>query len=163
MEMIIVAIVSVVFGVVMGVLATQNRKKLLQQEVATLHAQVENMKEESKEKLEFVSQEKEKVYQGMLDAKDKACSDLIEEQCPAEALRRDDGEGLGAGDVCYRGDAEKTSEGVCGFEQRESWTDCESAEGYHRTDEKGHERKYDEADGAGRRDEVAYREYDKTE
>ena len=72
MELVIIAIVSVVFGVVMGVLATQNHKKLLQQEVATLQAQVENVKEESKERLEFVSQEKEKVYQGMLDAKDKA-------------------------------------------------------------------------------------------
>ena len=80
MELVIIAIVSVVFGVIMGVLATQNRKKLLQQEVMSLQAQVENVREESKERLEFVSQEKEKVCQSMLDAKDKACSDLIEEQ-----------------------------------------------------------------------------------
>ena len=54
MELVIVAIVSVVVGVVIGVLITQNRKKLLQQEVTFLHAQA--------------------------DAKDKACSDLIKEQ-----------------------------------------------------------------------------------
>ena len=80
MELVIVAIVSVVFGVVMGVLTTQNRKKLLQQEVMSLQTQVENVKVESKEKLEFISQEKDKVCQGLLDAKDKACNDLIEEQ-----------------------------------------------------------------------------------
>lgn len=54
MELVIVAIVSVVVGVVIGVLITQNRKKLLQQEVTFLHAQA--------------------------DAKDKACNDLINEQ-----------------------------------------------------------------------------------
>ena len=48
MELVIVAIVSVIFGVVMGVLATQNRKKLLQQEVMGLQTQVENVKVESK-------------------------------------------------------------------------------------------------------------------
>lgn len=80
MEMIIIAFVSVVLGVVMGVMAMNSRKRLLQQEVANLHAQMESAKEESQEKLQFVAQEKEKVYQSMMDAKEKACSDLIEEQ-----------------------------------------------------------------------------------
>ena len=79
MEMIIVAFVSVVFGVVMGVMVMNSRKKLLQQEVATLQAQVENVKEESKERLEFVSQEKEKVYQS-LDAQEKNYKEAMDAQ-----------------------------------------------------------------------------------
>lgn len=80
MELIIVAIVSVVLGVVMGVMAMNGRKKLLQQEVATLQTQVENVKEESREKLELVSQEKDNVCKSVVEAKDKACNDLIDAQ-----------------------------------------------------------------------------------
>ena len=66
--MIFVAILSVFLGIVMGVMAMNGRKKLLQEEVATLQTQVENVKEESREKLDFVSQEKGKVYQALMDA-----------------------------------------------------------------------------------------------
>lgn len=78
MELVIVAIVSVVFGVVMGILATQSRKKLLQQEVMTLQAQVENVKEESQEKLKFITQEKDKVYQALMDAQQKRFDETME-------------------------------------------------------------------------------------
>ncbi len=80
MEVMIIAIVSVVFGVLIGVWAMQNRQKLLQNQVVNLQSQMQNVKDEAQEKLETVLDEKDKACESMVEAKDKACKDLIDAQ-----------------------------------------------------------------------------------
>ena len=80
MELMIIAIVSVVFGVLMGVWAMQNRQKLLQNQVENLQSQMQHVKDEAQEKLETVLAEKDKACENMIEAKDKACNNLIDAQ-----------------------------------------------------------------------------------
>lgn len=80
MEVMIIAIVSVVFGVLIGVWAMQNRQKLLQNQVVNLQSQMQHVKDEAQEKLETVLDEKDKACESMVEAKDKACKDLIDAQ-----------------------------------------------------------------------------------
>ena len=76
----IIAIVSVVFGVLMGVWAMQNRQKLLQNQVENLQSQMQHVKDEAQEKMETVLAEKDKACENMVEAKDKACNNLIDAQ-----------------------------------------------------------------------------------
>jgi DNA recombination protein RmuC len=80
MELMIIAIVSVVFGVLMGVWGMQNRQKLLQNQVENLQSQMQHVKDEAQEKLETVLAEKDKACENMVEAKDKACNNLIDAQ-----------------------------------------------------------------------------------
>ena len=80
MEIMIIAIVSVVFGVLIGVWAMQNRQKLLQNQVENLQFQMQHVKDEAQEKLATVLDEKDKACENMVNAKDKACKDLIDAQ-----------------------------------------------------------------------------------
>ncbi|WP_049769208.1 DNA recombination protein RmuC [Xylanibacter ruminicola] len=76
----IIAIVSVVFGVLVGVWAMQNRQKMLQNQVENLQSQMQHVKDEAQEKLETVLAEKDKACENMIEAKDKACNNLIDAQ-----------------------------------------------------------------------------------
>ncbi|SHM56380.1 DNA recombination protein RmuC [Xylanibacter ruminicola] len=80
MELMIIAIVSVVFGVLVGVWAMQNRQKMLQNQVENLQSQMQHVKDEAQEKLETVLAEKDKACENMIEAKDKACNNLIDAQ-----------------------------------------------------------------------------------
>ncbi len=80
MEFMIIAIVSVIFGVLIGVWAMQNRQKLLQNQVVNLQSQMQHVKDEAQEKLQTVLSEKDKACENMVSAKDKACNDLIDAQ-----------------------------------------------------------------------------------
>jgi DNA recombination protein RmuC len=77
MELLIIAIVSVVFGVLIGVWAMQNRQKLLQNQVENLQSQMQHAKDEAQEKLETVLSEKDKACENLVETKEKACNDLI--------------------------------------------------------------------------------------
>ena len=80
MEIMIIAIVSVILGVLIGVWTMQNRQKLLQNQVVNLQSQMQHVKAEAQEKLETVLVEKDKACENMVEAKDKACKDLIDAQ-----------------------------------------------------------------------------------
>lgn len=76
----IIAIVSVIFGVLIGVWAMQNRQKLLQNQVVNLQSQVQHVKDEAQEKLQTVLSEKDKACVNLVETKEKACNDLIDAQ-----------------------------------------------------------------------------------
>ena len=80
MEFMIIAIVSVVLGVLIGVWAMQNRQKLLQNQVVNLQSQMQHVKDEAQEKLETVLSEKDKACENLVETKEKACNDLIDAQ-----------------------------------------------------------------------------------
>lgn len=80
MELMIIAIVSVIFGVLIGVWAMQNRQKLLQNQVVNLQSQMQHVKDDAQEKMETVLFEKDKACENLVETKEKACNDLIDAQ-----------------------------------------------------------------------------------
>lgn len=80
MELMIISIVSVIFGVLVGVWAMQNRQKLLQNQVVNLQSQMQHVKDEAQEKMETVLSEKDKACEILVETKVKACNDLIDAQ-----------------------------------------------------------------------------------
>ena len=80
MELMIISIVSVIFGVLVGVWAMQNRQKLLQNQVVNLQSQMQHVKDEAQEKMETVLSEKDKACEILVETKEKACNDLIDAQ-----------------------------------------------------------------------------------
>lgn len=80
MEISIIAILSIVFGVIIGTLAMLSQKKLLQKEVTTLAAQIESAKQEAKEQLDKLTAEKDKICQEKVEAKEESCNALIAAQ-----------------------------------------------------------------------------------
>lgn len=80
MEIMIIAIVCVVFGVLMGVWAMQNRQKMLQNQVENLQSQMQHVKDEAQEKLETVLAEKDKACNNLIDAQEKRHQESIAAQ-----------------------------------------------------------------------------------
>ena len=110
MELMIIAIVSVVFGVLVGVWAMQNRQKMLQNQVENLQSQMQHVKDEAQEKLETVLAEKDKACENMIEAKDKACNNLID----AQEKRHQETDGLHAAATRQVGRIDAPSSGVSG-------------------------------------------------